>query len=100
MSIQQIIGLVVWWRRLAARVGLLVRQKQPRCEHIVTFVFWRHYWRGGFREWKQLRCRLDDPLLGDPVSLRACRLCEHNMAAAGTVKRVPVVTHGPRVPAA
>jgi len=101
MNTRRIIGLSVWWRALSMRVGLLMQQNQVRCEHLVTFIYWRPSWRGGFRQQKEFRCRLNDPLIGDPVSLwRACCLCEHNHAAARTVRRAPVVTERAKVPAA
>lgn len=71
-----------------------------RCKHLATFIYWRPSWRGGFRQCREFRCQLEDPLIGDPVSLwRTCRFCEHNKAAARTVRREPVVTEKAKVAA-
>lgn len=98
MSIEQIVNFVAWWRGLLAKLSGLLKQ-QPRCEHFVTLVFWRPSWLGKVKEYKELRCRLDDPLLGEPVSpWRTCRVCEHNQAAAATSRRVPIRTDSSKVP--
>ncbi len=99
MSIEQIVNLVAWWPRLLARLGGLVKQQRPCCEHHVTFIFWRLSWLGKVKEYKELRCRLDDPLLGDRVSpWRTCRVCEHNEAAASAGSGVPIRTGRSEVP--
>jgi len=75
-----------------------MQHNQVRCEHLARFVYWRPCWSEGFREHPEFRCRLNDPLLGDPVSLRrACRVCEHNKAAARTVTRATERTTVPAV---
>ncbi len=101
MSIEIIVSLVVWWRGLPVRLGLLLKRQVPRCEHLATFVFWRLSWRGKLREYPEFRCRLSDPLLGDRVSpWPTCRLCEHRKAVAGTARRVALIADGSKVPAA
>jgi len=101
MSIEAIVSLIVWWRRLPAKLGLLLKRQVPRCEHLATFVFWRLSSGGKLRECKEFRCRLSDPLLGHRVSpWPTCRLCEHKKAVAGTARRVALIADGSKVPAA
>lgn len=99
MSIEQIVNLVGWWGRLVRTLGGLLEQYQPRCEHFVTFVFWRHSWLGKVKEYKELRCRLHAPLLGERISpWRACHQCEHNQVAAETDSTVPIKIDRSEVP--
>jgi len=99
MSIEQIVNLVGWWGQLVRTLGGVLEQYQPRCEHFVTFVFWRPSWVGKVKEYKESRCRLHAPLLGERVSpWRACRQCQHNQAAAGVGRRVPIRTDHSEVP--
>jgi len=96
---QQIVNLLGWWRGLLGRVGGLLKQEPPRCEHFVTFVFWRPSWLGKVKEYKEVRCRLHAPLLGERVSpSRTCRVCEYNKAAAGAGRRIPIRTETSKVP--
>jgi len=70
MSIEQIANLVTWWRGLLAR-----------------------------KEYKELRCRLHAPLLGERISpWRTCHRCEHNQVAVGAGRRVPIRTDRSEVP--
>lgn len=99
MSIEQIINLVTWWRRLLGSLGGLLKEQRPRCKHFVTFVFWRPSWLGKVKEYKELRCRLHAPLLGERISpWPACQQCEHNQAVAGTSRRVPIRIDSSEVP--
>ncbi len=97
---QQIVNLLGWWRGLLGRVGGLLKQEPPRCEHFVTFVFWRPSWLGKVKEYKEVRCRLHAPLLGERVSpsRTTCRVCEYNKAAAGAGRRIPIRTETSKVP--